>query len=73
VHQDVYRRSEIKQVSERATWLGNDETHYQRRWVDKDLSDLKVLIDLVLHWIKMEHLTDEALNSMPARANPDPP
>ena len=26
-------------------WLGNDETHYERRWKDKDLDDLKVMIN----------------------------
>jgi hypothetical protein len=54
-----------KQVAKRATWLGNDETHYQRRWVDKDLGDLKTMIRLVLHWIEAEALTAEALTSMP--------
>lgn len=53
-----------KQVAKRATWLGNDETHYERRWIDKDLTDLKIMIDLVLHWIKAEHLTAQALASM---------
>ena len=58
----------IKEIAKRATWLGNDETHYQRRWIDKDLSDLKTLIRLTLHWIEAEHLTEEALKSMPAPA-----
>jgi hypothetical protein len=57
----------IKGIAMRATWLGNDETHYQRRWIDKDLTDLKRLIDLVLHWIEAEHLTKEALASMPMK------
>jgi hypothetical protein len=56
-----------KAVAKRATWLGNDETHYQRLWIDKDLSDLKTLITLVLYWIEAEHLTEEALTSMPAK------
>jgi hypothetical protein len=56
----------IKDIAKRATWLGNDETHYQRRWADKDLSDLKVMISLTLHWIEAEYLTEEALRSMPA-------
>jgi hypothetical protein len=55
----------IKDVAKRAAWLGNDETHYQRRWLDKDLSDLKILIQLVNHWIEAEHLTEEVLKSMP--------
>lgn len=55
----------IKEVAKRAAWLGNDETHYQRRWLDKDLNDLKMLIKLTLHWIGAEYLTQEALSSMP--------
>jgi hypothetical protein len=54
-----------KEVAKRATWLGNDETHYQRRWIGKDLQDLKLLINLVVHWIEAEYLTAEALKSMP--------
>jgi len=54
-----------KQVAKRATWLGNDEPHYQRRWIGKDLHDLKTLISLVVHWIEAEYLTVEALKSMP--------
>lgn len=55
----------IKIVAKRATWLGNDETHYVRKWVDKDLDDLKRLIDLTLAWIAHEEETKEALQSMP--------
>jgi hypothetical protein len=43
----------IKQMAERATWLGNDETHYVRKWDDKDLQDLKNLIDLTVFYISM--------------------
>lgn len=44
----------IKMVAEKATILGNDETHYVRRWVDKDITDLKALIKLTLNYIQME-------------------
>jgi len=54
-----------KNVAKRVTWLGNDETHYERRWVDKDLSDLKTMINLAIHWIEAEHATAELLKSMP--------
>jgi hypothetical protein len=57
----------IKAVAKRATWLGNDETHYERRWKDKDLTDLIAMINLVQYWIQAEHLTKEALRSMPDR------
>jgi hypothetical protein len=66
---DYVTDTRIRSVTERATWLGNDETHYQRRWVDKDLTDLKTMIRLVQHWIEAEHLTAEALRSMPDGRN----
>lgn len=57
----------VLEVAKRATWLGNDETHYNRIWEGKDLSDLKRLIDLTLHWIEAEQLTSEAIEEMPAK------
>jgi hypothetical protein len=55
----------IKQIAKRTAWLGNDETHYERKWINKDLNDLKTLINITLHWIEMETLTEETLRSMP--------
>jgi hypothetical protein len=55
----------IKGVAERAVWLGNDETHYLRKWEGKDLQDLKRLISLTVHWIEMEELTKAAMDDMP--------
>lgn len=55
----------IKTVARRAVWLGNDETHYTRRWDDRDLNDLKKLIDLTIHWIEMEELTKSFEEEMP--------
>jgi len=57
--------SNIKSVAKRAAWLGNDETHYVRKWEGKDLSDLKRLIDLTVHWIEMEVLTAAFEDDMP--------
>jgi hypothetical protein len=54
----------IKEVAKRAVWLGTDETHYVRKWGDQDLSDLKNLIGLTVHWIEMELLTESMLLSM---------
>jgi hypothetical protein len=45
--------------------LGNDETHYVRKWEDKDLTDLKTVIELTLHWIEMAEMTDSVMNDMP--------
>ncbi len=55
----------IKSTAARAAWLGNDETHYVRKWEDKDLDDLKKLISLTVHWIEMEEMTDSVVKEMP--------
>ena len=55
----------IKTVAERAVWLGNDETHYVRKWEGKNMEDLKRLIDLVVHWIEAEELTKAFELEMP--------
>lgn len=47
----------IKTVARCAAYLGNDETHYQRTWKDEDLTGLKKLIDVTLHWIEAEEIT----------------
>ncbi len=57
--------NKIKSVAKRAVWLGNDETHYIRKWNGKNLEDLKKLIDLTIHWIEMEHLTKSFEEEMP--------
>jgi hypothetical protein len=52
-------------VAKRAVWLGNNQTHSNRRWINKDVQDLKTLIELAHHWNVAEYLTQEALKSMP--------
>lgn len=55
----------VKELARRATWLGNDETHYIRKWEDKDIHDLKNLIDLTCQYITMETKTKKYLEEMP--------
>jgi hypothetical protein len=57
----------IMEISKRAVWLGNDETHYVRKWEGKDLEDLKRLISITLHWVEMEKHTAEIIKDMPER------
>lgn len=57
--------SQIKQCSKRAVWLGNDETHYIRKWDSKDIQDLKTLISMTVNWIELDVKTNEFLSSMP--------
>jgi hypothetical protein len=51
-------------VASRAAWLGNDETHYLRTWEDKDLTDLKKLIELTVQWIEIEELARDVVVDM---------
>lgn len=55
----------IKSVAQRAVWLGNDETHYIRKWTTKTIDDLKILIKLTVRWIEMEKLTLHYEGEMP--------
>lgn len=55
----------ITAAAKRAVWLGNDETHYERKWTDKDITDLKNLIELTVHWIVLALMTEQYKNAMP--------
>ena len=63
--QKYVEKQKIKLAAERAVWLGNDETHYERKWITKDLNDLKRLIQLTIHWIEMEILSEGLESDMP--------
>jgi hypothetical protein len=58
----------IKTVARRAAWLGNDEIHYLRKWVDKDLQNLKELLALTMAWVEMHLRTNELEKSMRPRS-----
>ena len=49
----------IRTCAKLAAWLGNDETHYVRKWEDKDISDLRILIRLTVNWIENHLLTEQ--------------
>jgi hypothetical protein len=57
----------IKNVAERTAWLGNDETHYQRKWKEMDLGDLKELIDLTVYFIQSQLKADNYILMMEKR------
>lgn len=61
---ELIDNSKIKEIAKRANWLGNDETHYFKKWEDKDLQDLKNLIEITIHFISMEILNDKYLGEM---------
>lgn len=62
--QDYVQNDNIKNVAKRAVWLGNDETHYIRTWADKDVNNLKKLIELTVRWIENEIETERVLQEM---------
>ncbi|MCM1052479.1 MAG: hypothetical protein NC483_00655 [Ruminococcus sp.] len=50
----------IKNLSKASIWIGNDETHYIRKFEDKDINDLKMFIDATVNFINYELISDEA-------------
>lgn len=67
VIKDYVEDTRIKAVAERATWLRNDENHYERIWIEKDISDLKSLIELTVRWIESEQITEDYMKTMSKR------
>jgi hypothetical protein len=43
-----YYTGDLKDILERATWLGNDQAHYNKIFEEYDISILKELIDLIM-------------------------
>lgn len=54
----------VKECAKRAAWLGNDETHYVRKWSTYDVRDLKVLLHLTVNWIDNSLTTKKYLAEM---------
>ena len=55
----------IKECAEIAAWLGEDETRYYKKYEEKDLDDLKVIIDLTINWIESESLSKKITEEEP--------
>lgn len=51
----------ISAIVERTVWIGNDQTHYKKKHVDRGLEDLKILLDLSVSYITMELQAEEAM------------
>lgn len=50
----------IKALTKVSAWLGNDETHYIRKFEDKDINDLKRFIDTSVYFILYNLNVEEA-------------
>ena len=55
----------VREAAKRAVWLANDETHYVRRWEDKDITDVKKLVRLTVNAIENALLTEHYVREMP--------
>lgn len=51
---------QLKASARGAVWLGNDFTHYERRYAEFEIDHLKRFIDAVVYWVLMELTTEEA-------------
>lgn len=58
---------QIRVTAKRCVWLGNDETHYKRKWEGKDIGDLKRLLRITIGQID----TDLQVSNLPDEM-PDP-
>ena len=56
--------STIKRRAKRAVWLGNDETHFLKKWPEEDLTDLKNLIEITISSIKAQLLDEKYQKEM---------
>lgn len=57
----------IKTLAERATWIGNDETHYIRKHENLDVQDMKRFIHAMLAYIEAEQAFEYALSIEPQK------
>lgn len=56
----------IQTLARRATWIGNDETHYVRKHEDLDVKTMKTFIQAMIHFIDSELTFEKALGIDPA-------
>lgn len=52
----------IKTLAQKSAWIGNDETHYERRHEALDYTDLKRFISAAVSYIDSELIFEEALS-----------
>jgi hypothetical protein len=57
----------VKSCANRANWLGTDQGHYIRKWVDKDITHVRDLIQLTVSWIDSTLRTKRYEAEMPTR------
>lgn len=62
-----YYEGDLKDILERAVWLGNDETHYTKLFDEFDINNLKELIDLIVSQLYRDHKINHYKEAMKGR------
>lgn len=57
----------IKQLALAATWIGNDETHYIRKYEDKDITDMKQFLKALAYQVSSEVVSSRAQEMISAK------
>lgn len=61
---DYIDNPKIIEICKRTVWLGNDQTHYDTKFEDLGLDDLKKLMELSVYHITLMLMSDEAISSI---------
>jgi hypothetical protein len=62
-----YYTGDLKDILERATWLGNDQSHYNKLFEEYDIQDLKELIDLIMVELDRQHKMKHYIDTIQKR------
>ena len=62
-----YYTGDLKEILERATWLGNDQAHYNKLFEEYDINILKELIDLIMVELDREYKKAHYIESIKSK------
>lgn len=62
-----YFDGDLKEILERATWLGNDQAHYSKLFEEYDITILKDLIDLIMVELDRQHKKSHYIETIKSR------
>jgi len=66
---DYYDDGDLKDILKRATWLGNDQSHYLKLFEEYDINALKELINLILAYLDQKYKTDKYIKEIQPRTS----
>ena len=63
--QNYLDNKNIKELALKSAWIGNDQTHYFKKYENRDIIDLKNFIEAVAYYISMELTVEDAQSIQP--------